>query len=169
MSKPMLYVLCGLPYSGKSTLTKKLLNKFGLKVVSMDDVIDKYKFDTETMTQDQWDLVYSEGYEVLKQLLSKGSSVILDLGNLLKDERQTAKAIAEELNTNHILIYMNTSVSEIWDRWHINEQTQERGSLTKSELQKAIDMFESPTTDENYIEYKPSENLDEWINNNINQ
>ena len=168
MSKPTLCILCGLPYSGKSTFTKKLINKFSIKVVSMDDVINNYKFDTEIMTQSQWDLVYSEGYKELKELLSEGSNVILDLGNLLKDERKTAKDIAKELSANHILIYINTPVSEIWNRWEINEQTHERGSLTKSELQKAIDMFETPTTNENFIEYKPTDNFDNWIKVNIN-
>ena len=39
--KPTLYNLTGLPYSGKSTLTKVLADKLGLQVVSVDSEIKK--------------------------------------------------------------------------------------------------------------------------------
>src|SRR4051812_35820024 len=103
----MLYILAGLPYSGKTTLTKELLNRFGFFKVSMDDVIDEKGLEVEHMTQEDWNSVYSEGYEKLKKLLQEDKTVILDLGNLKRSERQTAKNIAKSLGKNFKLIYLN--------------------------------------------------------------
>ena len=39
--KTSLFNLVGLPYSGKSTLSKVLADKFGVKVISVDSEIKK--------------------------------------------------------------------------------------------------------------------------------
>jgi len=46
----MLYILTGLPYSGKTTLTKELVKRFGFSSVSMDDVMDEKGYEVEQMT-----------------------------------------------------------------------------------------------------------------------
>lgn len=164
----MLYILTGLPYSGKTTLTNELTSRFGFSSVSMDDIMDEKGYEVEEMTQDDWNEVYSEGYEKLKKILSQGETVVLDLGNLKKSERQTAKGIAKSLNVKSKLIYLNAPVDEINARWERNEQTKERGQLEEVTLKRALDMFETPTVDEDYIAYNINMNLDEWIEDNIN-
>ena len=163
----MLYILTGLPYSGKTTLTKELINRFGFFKVSMDDVIDEKGFEVEDMTQEDWNTVYSEGYEKLKKLLQEGKTVVLDLGNLKRSERQTARNIAESLGKNFKVIYLNIPVEEIKKRWEINEKTQERGQLEEVSLKRALDMFQEPTEDEEYIIYNQQMDLDKWIEENI--
>jgi predicted kinase len=163
----MLYILTGLPYSGKTTLTKELVNRFGFIKVSMDDIIDEKGFEIEDMTQEDWNTVYSEGYEKLKKLLKEGKTVVLDLGNLKRSERQTARNIAESLEENFKVIYLNVPVEEIKKRWEINEKTQERGQLEEVSLKRALDMFQEPTEDENYITYNQQMDLDKWIEENI--
>jgi len=163
----MLYILTGLPYSGKTTLTKELVNRFGFVKVSMDDVIDEKGFEVEDMTQEDWNTVYSEGYEKLKKLLKEGKTVVLDLCNLKRSERQTARNIAESLGKKYKVIYLNVPLEEIKKRWEINEKTQERGQLEEVTLKRALDMFQEPTEDEDYITYNQQMDLDKWIEENI--
>ena len=66
MTKPTLYILTGLPYSGKTTLTNELVKRFGFKTASVDDVMDERGLDSDTMVQEDWNAVYSEAYERLK-------------------------------------------------------------------------------------------------------
>ena len=80
MTKPTLYILTGLPYSGKTTLTNELVKRFGFKTASVDDVMDERGLDSDTMVQEDWNAVYSEAYERLKVNLTKGDSVIFDMG-----------------------------------------------------------------------------------------
>ncbi|QQS39108.1 ATP-binding protein [Candidatus Woesebacteria bacterium] len=163
----MLYILIGLPYSGKTTLTKELTKRFGFSGVSMDDIMDEKGYEVEEMTQDDWNIVYSEGYKELKKLLSEGKTVVLDLGNLKRSERETAKNIAKSLNVGSKLIYLNTPLNEIRARWERNEQTKERGQLEEVTLKRALGMFEAPSADENYITYNINMDLDEWVKENI--
>jgi len=163
----MLYTLTGLPYSGKTTLTEELVKRFGFSSVSMDDIIDQKGYEVEKMTQEDWNLVYSEGYGKLKKLLLEGRTVVLDLGNLKRSERKTAKEIAESLGSDHKLIYLDISIDGIEDRWKKNSNTKERGQLERSTLDRALNMFEKPTPDEDFVIYNQDMDLDKWVETNI--
>lgn len=163
----MLYILTGLPYSGKTTLARELNKRFGFSLVSMDEVIERRGDKVEEMIQEDWNTVYSEGYKKLKKLLSRGKTVVLDLANLKRSEKEAAKQIARSLGSDYKLIYLNVLVEEIKRRWWKNERTKERGQLARRTLNRALNMFEEPTVDESYIAYNQSMNLDKWIKENI--
>jgi predicted kinase len=167
MSRTTLYILCGIPYAGKSTLTKELAKRYGFKITSMDDIMEEKKMDSGTMTQDDWNEAYSEGYERLKKNLKEGYSTILDLGNLKRSERNTARSIAESLGVSHQLIYINTPVEKIMKRRLRNQETKERGHLEEASMKRALDMFQEPTEDENPITYNQEMDLGRWIKENI--
>ncbi len=159
--------MTGLPYSGKTTLTKALVNKFNFSVVSMDDIMDKRNLDSETMSQDDWNSVYSEAYYSLKDSLKEGKSVVVDCGNLPKHERETPRKIAESMNIPSKLIYVNTTKEEILRRWDENQKTNQRGHLEEDGLNFAFELFVEPTPDENPIIYNQTMDLDDWIKQNI--
>lgn len=163
----MLYILIGLPYSGKTTLTQELVSRLGFSKVSIDDVINERELEVEKMTQKDWNEVYSEGYVKVKTLLREGKTVVLDLANLKRSERQTAKNIAKSLGKDSKVIYLNIPSEEIIRRWEINEKTRDRDQLEEMTLQRAFDMFQEPAEDENYIIYHQQMDLDKWIEENI--
>jgi len=167
MKKSKLYIMTGLPYAGKSTLTKELVNRFNFEIVSVDLQIEEHRFDTETMTQDDWNLVYSEAYKQLESLLKNGEAVVFDMGHLEKSERNTARAIAEKANAEAFLIYINTPIEDIKERRLKNIETKERGHLEDVSMDRAFVMFEEPQEDEHPILYNQTMNLEEWINENI--
>ncbi|MCB9823965.1 ATP-binding protein [Candidatus Nomurabacteria bacterium] len=161
--KPTLYILCGLPYCGKSTLTRELVKRHKFEVCSVDNQIDKYKMDTDEMTQDDWNLVYSEAYENLKKDLRAGKSVIFDMGHLKRSERNTARAIAKDCGVNHKLVYINTPKEEIEKRWEENETTKARGQLSRKGLDTAYGFWQEPQVDEDPILYNNKMDLNSWI------
>lgn len=163
-----LYILCGLPYAGKTTLRKELVKRFGFDFVSMDEIMQKHgMWRTGHPTQEDWIVGYSEGYDELKKLLREKRDVILDVGNLKLKERQTARLIAEELGAAHKLIYINTPRDEIVRRRVENEKTKKRGHVKDELFQKGLEMFQEPTPEENPIMFNTDMNLDEWIKRNI--
>lgn len=167
MTIQTLYIITGLPYSGKTTLTKELVRRFGFSVVSMDDIMEKRHLDSATMVQDDWNAVYSEAYDNLKKLLKEGNSIVIDCGNLPVHERETPRNIAESLGVTSKLIYVNTSKEEILRRWKGNQISKQRGHLEENGLNFAFDLFEEPTEAENPIIYNQSMELDSWISTNI--
>ncbi len=167
MIKQHLYIVTGLPFSGKSTLAKELVKRFGVERTSVDKMMNKRHFEAQFMSQADWNLVYREAYEELEVLLKLGKAVAFDGGSLLKSERTKLKQIAEKYNVPWILIYVNTSSEEIVERRKKNLLSQERDQLADGIMDKAYEMFEEPTSDENAIIYNQSIPLDEWINSNI--
>jgi predicted kinase len=167
MKKPSLYIMSGRSFAGKTTLRNELVKRFGFSVASVDQKIDAHKMNVGKMSQDDWDLVYSEMYERAKEHLRKGKVTILDLGNLQKHERDTARAIAKEFNVPHTLIYVNTSEDEVRKRWTDNQQMKGGRILDKDLFEEAQKKFEEPTVSENPIIYNDQMDLDEWIGKNI--
>jgi len=167
MTKPTLYILTGLPYSGKTTLTNELIKRFGFKTASVDGVMDERGLDSDTMVQKDWNEVYSEAYERLKANLARGNSVVFDMGHLKFSERKSSRQMAESLGIKYKLIYINTSLDEIQKRRIQNETTKERGQLSDYGMKVALSQFQEPTADENPIIYNQQMNLDNWIKENI--
>ena len=94
----MLYIITGLPYAGKTTLTNELVKRFKFTAVSVDEAIDEGGYVLEQMTQKDWNVVYSKAYEKLKRLLQNGKTVIFDGASLKRSERETLRQIAEAGN-----------------------------------------------------------------------
>lgn len=163
-----LYIFCGLPYAGKTTLRKALVKRFGFDVVSIDEIMkDHGMWDKEKVTQEDWDIAYSETYKILKKLLKKGKNVIFDSGALEFHEREVARQIAEDAGSVHKLIYVNTPRDEIIKRRSENEKTKVRGHVKDYLFKRTLGMFEEPSSNENPIIYNAQMNLENWIKNNI--
>ena len=163
-----LYILCGLPYSGKTTLRKELVKKLHFDYVSVDEIMKERNMWREGHpTQDDWNEAYSIAYEQIKHLLKQNRNVIFDNANLTTQERGVAKQIAQSLEVQSMLIYIKTSMEEIMKRRKENEITKLRGHLEDNLLKSAIDKFEEPTVEENPIIYNAQMNLDEWIKENF--
>lgn len=163
-----LYILCGLPYAGKTTLRKELVKRFGFSFVSIDEIMQKHgMWDKKDLGQKDWDLAYFEGYEELKKLLKDGKNVIFDLGNLKLRQREVAKQAAKSLGVRYKLIYVNTSKEEIVRRRSKNEKMKERDHIKDWLFEKSLNMFEEPTPSEDPIIYNSAMNLENWIRENI--
>ncbi|GAG93899.1 unnamed protein product, partial [marine sediment metagenome] len=55
MDKQFLYIITGLPYSGKTTLKTEMMRRFGYPTVSVDEYLSKGNYIVEEMTQKDWD------------------------------------------------------------------------------------------------------------------
>ncbi len=167
MAKQTLYIITGLPYAGKSTLTEQLIKKFDFAAASVDEFINKGKYAVDEMTQEDWNYVYSQAFKKLEGLLAEGKSVIFDGASLKRTERDTSKGIAEKQGVPSSLIYVKTNMEEIKRRQLKNKKLKTRGHVKIVTLKKAGEMFEEPTADENAIIYNGEVDLGEWIEENF--
>ena len=168
MTKSMLYIMTGLPYSGKTTLRKELVKRCGFTPVSVDVIMDEKDMWREGHpTQADWNIAYSKAYRQIEQYLKEVKTVIFDCGNLPYHERENSRKIADRVNVQYKLIYVNTSKDEILSRRTKNEETKERGHLDQKMMNDALKMFDEPTESENPIIYNHQTDLRQWIRDNI--
>ncbi len=75
MKKPTLYILCGLPFSGKTTLAKKLSEKLGFVHIDLDEVKFEHGFkgisDDEASHMD-WVKIFSDMDQRIRKALKEG-------------------------------------------------------------------------------------------------
>ena len=64
MSQPYVYLLCGLPFAGKTTLAKALEDWLGVTRVALDEINTKTGFGNEEtgLSPEEWTATYQEAY-----------------------------------------------------------------------------------------------------------
>lgn len=164
MIENILYVMTGLPYSGKTTLVKKLVKKIDCKVTSTDEILKEKGFWKEKEpTQKDWEIAYVEAGEEVKKYLTNGENVIFDESNLLYSQRENLVKMAQNLGVNVKLIYVKIDKNEALKRWEENSKTKQKHQLTKEIIEMACDIFEEPKEDEKAIIYNQDTDFEEWM------
>lgn len=151
MERFNLYIFCGIPFSGKTTLAKRLVKKFGFVRIDLDEV----KFDLfgknikdEEINRSGWDKVYKEMYKRIEDNLKKGRVVINDTGNFTRYERGLLRKIAEKLNLKTATVYVKTPKTVAWERLLNNRKTGRRFDIRKEDFESTVAEMEPPTKDE---------------------
>lgn len=166
-----LYILCGLPFSGKTLLAKKLANKLGFLRIDLDDI--KFELLGETIKDElvspaEWDRVYQEMYKRIEEALSLGKTVVHDTGNFTKHERALVRNIGDKLGVEVKTIYVDIPKEVVKQRWLNNKLTKDRFDISKKSFKEAVAEMEPPTVEENVIVYDGKTDIDEWIKQNFN-
>jgi predicted kinase len=167
MNKPKLYIVTGLPYAGKSVLSRELVKRFNFGYASVDSEIDKGNYDVTKMSQEDWDSVYARAFDALEYLLKSGRTTVFDGASLKRSERNLLREIAQKCEAEPLLVYVNTSPAEAAERRLKNMTTLERAHLKDETMSKALALFEEPVEDEESIVYNASLDLDAWIKKNV--
>jgi len=168
MAKNILYIMTGLPYSGKTTLVKELIKKIDCKVVSVDKILEqKDLWKEKHPTQENWEMAYLEACKRVENYLINGENVIFDEANLLYSQRENLRKMAQNLGVETKLIYVKIDKNEVLKRWQENLKIKNRNQLNEKFLKKAFDLFEEPKTEEKFIAYNQEEDIKFWFKKNF--
>ncbi len=162
--------MCGLPFSGKTTLTKKLAEKLGFARVDLDEIKFEHGFagvSDDDVSHEDWVKIFDDMNSRIEKLLNKGNSVISDISNLEKADRDRLRAVAAHGDFPTKVIYVKVLVEEAQKRWLENRQTKARFDISEKIFNEAVETLEEPTADENVIVFDGSQTADEWIEQNF--
>ena len=145
---PTLFLMCGLPGSGKTTVGKRLEAEHKALRLSPDEWMarilgsgydEAQRAEIETM---QW--------EIAQRALGLGISVILESGFWSRSERREFRARAAELGADSKLIFLDVPLDELVDRVVRRNALLPPGSfrVEPTDLETWARMFERPTPDE---------------------
>ncbi len=160
-----LYSLCGLPFTGKTTLSLFLNRQLKIKRVAIDDINTERGIwdDEKGLSQEEWANTYREAYRRIDMLLAQEQSVLDDSANFTRELRNQLRRIASRYNVPTKVIYVNTPLIEIQKRRLANKQSALRGDVRDEDFATVINNFEPPTDDENVIYFDGSLSYDQWI------
>ena len=154
-SQKTLFILCGLPYSGKTYVSERLCAEVGMNVVRIDDILRKRGFDWNTNklpNEAEWRGILEESYQATKNILERSENVLYDSTNHTLTSREKLRELAKQSGAETAVIFVNTPKSLIWERWEKNIKLTTRSIVAKDLVEMTINAFEPPTQDEHVIE-----------------
>ncbi len=165
MEVPYLYILCGLPFAGKSTLAHELEKRLGIIYVGLDRINDMFGVGLHgaTIPSEQWDRTYTEAYRQVDMFLAARHDVLFDAANFTRAQRDFQRTIADKHAAQSLVIYVEVPLMEVRRRWLVNRSTKQRHDVRDENFAHVVDCFEPPTTEEPFISYNQAQPLDEWI------
>ena len=170
MSKKYLFITCGFPFSGKTTLVNVIRKEFGLPIVDLD-IINKERnigINGEKISDSKWVETYKISYERTRRLLIGHTSVIYDATNFTIEQRKVLIDIAEENEVIPVLLLTDINEVEARKRLLCNRETNARYDVRDDDFDYVVSRFEKPSIDEaKVLNYKSSDDVDKWINSYI--
>lgn len=146
-----LFILCGLPYSGKTFVSDKLTVATGCAYVSIDVFFHRFGYDWTTNKlpdSEGWEKIFTASYDATKVALAEGKNVLYDSTNHTKASRDKLRVVAKEVGAGTAVIFIDVPVDTVWRRWEANSQNPARHVVDRRLVQMTIDSFERPTEDE---------------------
>jgi len=143
---PTLFIMCGLPYSGKTFFSKRFSAENGYRLVSIDDVRESLGFfwgKTDTDAQN-WQEVFRVVDDLIVSTLNQGESVVYDSANQDEASRSRYRKLAESLGCNSKIVFVNTSMEVIQERRLDNQGSLVRAHIPQETFESAIQTFVPP-------------------------
>jgi|GEM_PF-1516030 len=159
MIKPKLFILAGISYSGKSTLSKHLINHYSAETVSYDEVYPSVEatLPAGTGKTEEWKEVQRVTRSRVRDLLLSGFNVIYDDLSIEDIDRKQLLSLAAECGAVGIILYMDTPIEIIRERQRANDITKGRAEMDEENLQFTLSKLEKPSPEES-IWVSPDEN-----------
>lgn len=164
-----LYILVGLPFSGKSTLLKTVSEYTNIIPISFDELWKELEQDSIEKEKLSFEYVSKIVDEKVTQLLKDEYSVMYDSLNDTLDQRERLCNIAESSNASSQIIYLDTPLEVVKMRRENNTKNMERHQVEDENFEKAINKFIVPTEEENPMIFRYDENIVDWVKEKLSE
>lgn len=144
-----LYIMSGLPYSGKTYLAKKISEKTNVTLIAYDAIWEEMNKKLDTWLS--WDQVTKIAHQRINEALSQEKSVVYDNLGDTRWYRDELKELAEKNNADAQIIFLDIPQSVRLARYEENHLNPSRHHVSKKRFNRSSDEYESPVRDENPI------------------
>lgn len=167
-NQPTLFILAGIPFSGKTTLGKKLQQATNGEYLRLNAIVRELTAgsDGERVWQHTYDQAHDIALEQIKQSLSGGVSVIYDTAPYRRTRVRLA-AMARACGAEALTIFLDTPKEETFRRYIRNLATQQRHSHHPELLLEVTENFEPPDRTEHHLVVRPGDDQAAWIARHI--
>ena len=135
-----LFIICGLPGAGKTTLAKQIEASLSAVRMSADDWMTALSINLHA--EEQRAKIEALQWELAKRLLSLRQNVVIEWGAWGKSERDAFRTEARALGARVELYYLSAPLEELFAR--IQQRAMEDPPIEWAEVQDWADIFEPP-------------------------
>lgn len=148
-------LLCGLPFSGKSTLARALAGTCGAHLVVLDDIVRETGIDPgDGAPAEVWANAHQRALSRVMDAISEGHPlVVVDDTNCFRFLRDGFRTAAAYGGYDARLVVLRTPREEIDRRRAESHASADRPSIRDDVFEQVADAFEWPARDEAPIEW----------------
>jgi len=141
---PRLFIVCGLPGSGKTTRARSLEEEFHAIRLCPDEWMNDLSIDLyDEVSREK---VEALQWKVAQTLLASGLAVVIEWGTWGREERDTLRLRARTLGAAVELHYLTAPVDVLFER--IRHRRAEYPPIKRKDLIRWAEMFQKPTPEE---------------------
>ncbi len=167
---PIHYLLCGLPFSGKTTVALALEKHLGFVRLNIDDVKFAHGFEgisDDDVPEQAWKKIIAEMDRRLISYLKEGKSVTNETVWVWKNWRDKPRKAAQEAGFVTKVIFVDVPEEVARERLLENRKTKGRFDVSDRIFEEAVREFERPTPDEDVIIYDQKIPIEQWVKKNF--
>lgn len=156
--------MCGLAFSGKSTLARKIAERTGSKLIAFDKLwVEKDKEHPVPKGDEGWKFIRKVGQDEVAKALKEEKSVVYDDNNIRFEHREELREIARRFGARPVVVYLKTPMEVIREREATNKATGERHEVEPENFQTVLEQLEVPTVNERVLEFTPNMDMENFL------
>jgi predicted kinase len=165
MNKPRLYIVFGIPFSGKSTIVRELVRQRGCLAIDIDAIntVRGVGIAGAAITPDDWAISFASARGQLDDALAAGESVAYDGHVWSRAQREDFRTVASAAGADITLVYLDIPESVARERWQANRQTAQRHDVPDDLFTQAVELMEPPDEMESVMRYDGVEPVVAWV------
>lgn len=146
---PTLVAMCGLAFSGKSTVARRLAAALEAPLVSLDAINEARGLDAGAGIPDsEWEATSRIAVARLVDALAAGRHAVLDDTLSHRFLRDRYRAVAAEAGAAFALVFVDTPLEEIQRRRRLNDVERGRPTIADAVFDHHAARFERPGAEE---------------------
>jgi predicted kinase len=167
MQKPTLYIMCGLAFSGKTTLAKSIAKYFHAENIRFDSIyVEKEKeLNLKAMEGgDAWRTVRAVAMDRIREHLSNNEHVVYDDTNPKFEHREEIRVVARECEADAVVIYLNTPNGVLAQRQTNTQLAGDHHDVASHYLKETKKQLEIPSySKERVMVFSHDENVQDFL------
>lgn len=168
---PNIYIMSGLPFSGKSTLSRIISERLDIPRISFDETwIKTEKEKGEVLGSsdiEKWKYINEMCEAEARKFLVVGSSVVYDNLGSNFEQRDKIRQLAEKVGAESQVVYLDVEKEEVVRRREANLELKQRAQVSDKNFDNALETFEPPRESESVLRYTPSQDMELWIDTEL--
>ncbi len=146
-----LFLTCGLPGSGKTTIARRIEGEYSAVRLTADEWLSEMQPHLASRERDDFRPVVERiQVRLVERLLGLGCNVVLDWGLWAKVERDQYRTLARSLNANVVLCLADSPHDQLRNRLAQRNANspQDEFHISDDDLERALSFWQPPAQDE---------------------
>lgn len=162
MDNNLLLIICGLPYAGKTAVSRGIVEHLENSThIDIDQINAERGLGRggEAVPLAEWPISYQLAYDRANEELARGMHVVFDAANYSRAQRDVLRAAARRAGADSAVVFVDVAPDTCRERW----QSDSRSVMLEHEFERVVDRFEQPTGAERVLLYLPGMDVRDLI------